>query len=215
MATLTPRKDSALPMDDVELLAQILRDCHLHDASAPDEASRPVHQSTMLPCGGFPTHQPPADDVELLAQMLRDRHLHDAPVRSAQSISAPQSPIAPVEQWADEMTRQMSGSASVEEARAKLVALLGVFQASAEQPERLHALQGANRVLLQGFRQLHARSRVLDAERRRAEETSAQLAAELARCQEALRASERAKGMLQYHIQLMDLRPPGIAAGGM
>jgi len=176
-ASLPEAAAPALPVDDMELLEQILRECHLHDAApvrpSPHAAMQP---STMA----FPS------------------------MESAQSGSS----AVTLEQWADEMVRQLHSCSSIEEARPKCAEMLAAFQQRSGQrsvidSERMRTLQGANSALLRGFRNLYHRQREEAARQKRVEEDNRQMAAELAQCREALQASERAKAALQYHLQLM------------
>mmetsp|Transcript_120180 Transcript_120180/g.340232 ORF Transcript_120180/g.340232 Transcript_120180/m.340232 type:complete len:244 (-) Transcript_120180:168-899(-) len=201
--------ESSLPSDDMELLAQILRECHLHDPSGA--AASPI--SAPLPS------QPEAAGAAVQADALsRTCHIQPAAVPLAATHQGDSTACVDLESWADEMLRRLQGCVSAEEAQPRAMELLAAFAQrhgnQQAQSEKMMALQGANGVLLRAFRSMHSRSREVERQRRHAEEVNAQLAAELARCQEALRSSERAKGTLQYHLQLMSMQR-GIAAGGM
>lgn len=127
-----------------------------------------------------------------------------------------------VEQWASEMMRQLQACPSVDQGHRTCAELMVRFQqqimASSQQEthqnaEKMRVLQCANSGLLRGFRNLHNRQKELAAELRRTREANDAMAAELVRCQDALRTSERAKGALQYHLQIVGL--PGITVGGV
>ncbi|OLP84747.1 hypothetical protein AK812_SmicGene34345 [Symbiodinium microadriaticum] len=74
---------------------------------------------------------------------------------------------------------------------------------NAEFTARLQALQGANRVIVRALRILSARVREEGNRRRESEETVAQLKAELEAREEQLRASERAKALLQSRVAVL------------
>jgi len=185
-------EEAALSSDDVDFLERILRDCHLDDRQAAPQAVAPPQVAAASQAAGT---------------------------------LAEGSEAAAVGPWADELVRRLLGCTSPEEARGRCAELLAAFRrdgiaaeatAAAAGPtaERLEQLRKTNGVLLRGLRSLHRRYREADAQRQRAEDACARMAAELAHCQEALRASERAKDNLQYHLQLMS-SAPGITVGGM
>lgn len=205
--------DLPLSGDDVDFLESLLRECHLGDG-APAEPRHEAQQPAPAP----PTGQP----AGLPASPLQ------AP--AAPPLSAPGAgqalPGAVASACADELLRQLQACASPEEARQRCAGLLTAFagelqlgQASAAQQEqhaqeaRMRKLQSANSVLLRGFRSLHQRQREAQARCQQAEEACARMAAELARCQEELRSSERAKSSLQYHLQLMSTSQDIVVGG--
>ena len=174
----------ASPEEDLEFLERLLRECHIDGA-----IGAPTHPSGGPPCPAV------APDAR-----------HDAALMQ-------------VALWADEMVRQLQGCASADEARPKCAEMLVAFHqlngGGAEySADRVRTLQGANSALLRGFRNMYHRHRELAAQHKRAEEAFVNLASELAKSQEALRASERAKSTLQYHLQFMSAGPT-TAAGGM
>eukprot|EP00928_Gymnodinium_smaydae_P032257 TRINITY_DN23411_c0_g1_i1.p1 TRINITY_DN23411_c0_g1~~TRINITY_DN23411_c0_g1_i1.p1 ORF type:complete len:256 (-),score=68.81 TRINITY_DN23411_c0_g1_i1:118-885(-) len=208
----------ALPEDDMELLERILRDCHIGGgaaaAAAPAAslaADAAMQQGSLLaPNCALPVGQQVSSSPQMLPQQDVQKGVG----------SAAEAATATVEQWADEMVRQLQTCASAESARPLCASMLAAFRqqscegASAADAQRLRTLQGANGALLRGFRNIYQKSREAEVQRQRAEEANAALAAELARCQEALKASERQRGMLQYHLEIVS-RAPGTAAGGM
>eukprot|EP00927_Polykrikos_kofoidii_P018799 TRINITY_DN18761_c0_g1_i1.p1 TRINITY_DN18761_c0_g1~~TRINITY_DN18761_c0_g1_i1.p1 ORF type:complete len:296 (-),score=56.50 TRINITY_DN18761_c0_g1_i1:128-904(-) len=197
---------SGLPSDDMELLERILRECHLHEEATASRQQN-VEQQQL---------------EQQRQQQQQDLHQQPSALPLSQSLESQGQPSQPtVESWAGELVRRLQNCASTDEANLMATELLTTFQqrkqeewASAVQLDRLQKVQDANRVLLRGFRNLHRRSRAVDAQRCTAEEANTRLAAELVRSHEALHASERARSLLQYHLQLMDPRP-GTAAGGM
>jgi len=180
---------SVSPEDDLVFLERLLRECHIED-----DVATGAHWASS------------ASGANAAAVVAPDAR-HDAALLT--------HAVAP---WADEMVRQMQGCASADEARPKCAEMLVAFhsQTGAADPnaERLRTVQGANSALLRGFRSMYHKHRELTAQHQRAEEAFVTLASEFAKCQEALRASERAKSTLQYHLQLMSVGP-GTAAGGM
>lgn len=191
--------------DDMELLERILREFHLGDAAepvipqppAPTPAAAVMPPQPVLPAAGAPVG--PGGALTSL------------------SLEAPAGPAAPASlaPWAEEMVQRLQLCGSPAEASARCAEMLATFQQRAgADTGRMQRLQGANRVLLRALRSLNERHRAQQAERERAEQSARQLAAELERCQEALRASERARGQLQYHLQVMS-NTPGTAAGGI
>lgn len=197
-ATLeAPSQPPDLPEDDMDLLERILRECHLSDAAAQPPGAEP--------------------SVEALERGFRECHLGNAAQPSGAAPSAPSgaapppaaAPTGPADftMWADEMVQRLQTCACPEDAKRQCAEMLAIFHrekcGGSAEAERMQKLQGANRVLLRGFRNLYRRLQELDARRKRAEEACARTAAELARCQEALHTSERAKATLQYHLTLM------------
>lgn len=170
---------AALPDNDMELLEQILRECHLSDSAGRSAAAQPAAMAgASASCSSAGQVQ---GEVNTAAVTL--------------------------EQWADEMVRVLQCCSSVEEARPKCMEMLAMFQQTMAQAnpdyQRLRTLQGANSALLRGFRNMYHRQREMTARQQQAEEENRRMAEELARCKEALQASERAKNALQYHLQLM------------
>lgn len=184
-----------------------------------------------VPTGPFEEERLSTDDVELLERLLHGCHLTDVEAVSssniAQNVGAlPSVSPSAIDPWAGEMVRRLHGCPSSEEARSRCAEVLVSFKqehqnqhqainhgsSSGPEPERLRMLQGANRVLLRGFRNLYRRQCQMDSQRQAAEERYSNMAAELARTQEALRASERANASLQFHLQLMK-SPLGMSAG--
>uniref|UniRef100_A0A7S1B1J5 Uncharacterized protein n=1 Tax=Noctiluca scintillans TaxID=2966 RepID=A0A7S1B1J5_NOCSC len=181
-----------LPVDDMDLLVQILQECHLQDTSHAVRAAQPVVTEG-------PAYSPNLSNVlGILAA--------DTPEEKA-------TPPASLDQWTEEVMRLLGSCSSTQEAASTVRSVLGAFERQLGDPERTKALKFANSVLLRSFRNLHARRREADLQRERAAVANTALVAELARCQEALRASERATGYLQYHLQLMNTA--NTAAGGM
>jgi len=188
--------DAPLSGDEMDFLERVLRECHLGDEG---------HSRFQQP------PQPPPEVQRPQARVMSDALTLEA--------------MAP---WADEMVGTLQGCASPEEARARCAQMLTSFaadqrqrgaaasaQAASAQAERLRVLQGANHVLLRGFRSLHIKGREAEAKRQRAEEVCASMAAELQRCQEQVHGLERAKSALQYHLQVLGTKPLAAAAGGM
>jgi len=189
--------------DEMEFLERVFRECHLHDG--PSQVIQ-LPQTPDTKAGAASTDCDIAQNGGSSANMLQTRqqqaNMH-----------------ASVEQWAGEIVRQMQTSMSPEDAHRRCVTLLGNFQQQSACIEgcprdKVQLLQGTNRVLLRGFRNLYHRLGDSEAQKRRLEEANAQLAHDLARCQEALRVSERAKSTLQYHVQILGASP-STAAGGM
>lgn len=193
--------------DEMELLERIMRECNLCDPAGP---SAPEPMAVAAPRAAVATQV----------------HVAGAPTgvlaaaQPAEAAVAPQamfghsatSSLAP---WAEEMVQRLQGCSSTAEASARCAEMLATFQQrAAGDPQRMRRLQSANSVLMRALRSLNQRHREQLAQRQRAEEANKELAAELERCQEALRASERARGQLQYHLQVMG-RSSGTAAGGM
>jgi len=178
-----PEAAQQLPEDDMELmeLLGLFRECHLHDTSVLRPPVPSTASSQPSTTGSFPS------------------------MDAAQQGEANAS--ATLEQWADAMVGQLQCCSSVDEARPKCAEMLIAFQQRSAQSSvdatRLRTLQGANSALLRGFRNLYHRQREAAARQQQAEEENRQMAAELARCREALQTSERAKSALQYHLQLM------------
>mmetsp|Transcript_88699 Transcript_88699/g.185417 ORF Transcript_88699/g.185417 Transcript_88699/m.185417 type:complete len:226 (+) Transcript_88699:143-820(+) len=179
--------DPSLSVDDMDFLEKMLRSCNLHD---PQEAAaaRDHQQPTQMQ----------ADSAE------RQVH-HNSPN------------VAAMGPWAEEFIRRLQSCENAEVARVQCAEMLAAFaqecqsqvleQATRAQEERLRKLQGANGVLLRGFRGLYQRHRQLEAKYRQAEETYAKVTSELADCREQVRSVERAKSALQYHLQLMNTGP--------
>lgn len=186
-----PEEAVPLPVDDMDLLAQILQECHL------EETGHTVRAQSVVPeAPACPPH---------LSNVLG--------ILAADSLEGKTTQPVSLDQWTEEVMRSLGSCSSRQEAITTLRNVLGAFERQLVDPDRAKALKFANSVLLRSFRNLHARRREADLQRERAEEVNTALAAELARCQEALRASERAKGYLQYHLQLMNTA--NTAAGGM
>jgi hypothetical protein len=207
----------------MEFLERVLRDCHLSDGL---QAQAQQHAEQHL-----------GPQREQHDRQQQKQHQQEEP---SQSVWVPSGTIqagaaaavandggsASVEAmlpWAGELVSHLQACQSPDEARYRCAELLAAFAskqpggaatASAQHEERMRKLQGANSVLLRGFRSLYKKQQEAEAQSRQAEETCARLAAELARCQEQLHSAERAKGALQYHLQLMHTGP-GTAAGGM
>lgn len=190
------REDAVeLPLDDMELLARILCECHLSDGTSASAGPASVQLAVQVAAAQIP---------------------------NAVSVDAPQNCTAQgAAEWAGEMMRQLQACPSVDLGNRKCAEVMLAFQqqiigASQQQThqscEKMRVLQCANSGLLRGFRNLHNRQKDLAGELRRTREANAAMAAELDRCQDALRASERAKGALQYHLQMVG--QPCIAVGG-
>lgn len=208
--------DAPLSGNDMDFLERVLREFHLHDAAPARETpatsvavgtAAAVATAVLAPAGAMLPGVPGAG-----AETIGSRCAPDA-----------SSTVGP---WADALLHRLQASQSPEEARQRCVELLAGFAnasggppatsgaASVQMEGRLRSLQGANSVLLRGFRSLYHKHQEAEARRQRAEEVCARMAAELARCQEQLSQSERAKGLLQYHLQLVSTGP-STAAGGM
>eukprot|EP00434_Breviolum_minutum_P013484 symbB.v1.2.011887.t1/scaffold806.1/size231046/14 len=87
----------------------------------------------------------------------------------------------------------------------------GSVNANAELMARLQSLQGANRLIVRALRIMSERLREQGQRSRQAEETVEQLKSELQAQGDQLRASERAKALLQSRLEVMlreDLLPP-------
>mmetsp|Transcript_5430 Transcript_5430/g.10190 ORF Transcript_5430/g.10190 Transcript_5430/m.10190 type:complete len:207 (+) Transcript_5430:100-720(+) len=194
--------EPGLSAADVDQLSQLLGECHLEEEQAA------------------------------LAQVMRPA-VHHVAAPSTGTASA-----MSVEPWADEMMRRLQGCSSPDAGRAVCAELMVAFQAQQQQqfeqqlllqrpqsglqqigsePEaeaRLQSLQGANRVIVRALRAMSDRQRTLGNRCRHAEETAGKLSSELQARDEQLHASERAKAMLQSHLQVllrneqgMDLAP--------
>lgn len=198
--------------DEMEFLERVLRECTLHDGPAQPE------QSPVAAPAGSAQWQPGANLPDRAAAIALPSTAATAEAVAGSGSQGGGEPT--VAQWADEMVQRLQSCSSPQEASARCAELLAIFRQQCGgadpnvNPQRLQKLQGANSVLLRGLRSLNQRRREAAERAQRAEEANERLAAELARCQEALHASERAKGALQYHLQLMSVAP-GTAAGGM
>mmetsp|Transcript_168090 Transcript_168090/g.539819 ORF Transcript_168090/g.539819 Transcript_168090/m.539819 type:complete len:221 (-) Transcript_168090:471-1133(-) len=184
--------DAALSGDEVDFLERLLRECSIGEVAVPQQ----------------PQTQP------------QPQPQHAAASSSPSSAMTTDMPMAAE---AEEMVRRLQACQSPEEAQARCAEMLAMLAgnlesrqaaASVQQEERFRRVQGANGVLLRGFRSLYQRQREAQARALQAEEACIRVAQELERCQEQLHNSERAKSSLQYHLQLMNTAP-GITVGGM
>eukprot|EP00448_Togula_jolla_P021970 CAMPEP_0170575348 /NCGR_PEP_ID=MMETSP0224-20130122/3815_1 /TAXON_ID=285029 /ORGANISM="Togula jolla, Strain CCCM 725" /LENGTH=210 /DNA_ID=CAMNT_0010898125 /DNA_START=61 /DNA_END=693 /DNA_ORIENTATION=+ len=191
MATMV---QPALCAFDVDQLAQLLRECNLHEETST--VAQALHEETQAAQG-----------------QIDESHVD---VGSSQAHAA--SPTCPPDAalpLAAELVERLQGCASLDMARELcrqcLVAFheqesarcqatnsrrcaTGAGDASVEpchHHARLQSLQGANRVIVRALRVLSERQRAASARMAEGEETVAQLHAELLRCREELRASER------------------------
>jgi len=194
--------DAPLSDCDVDFLERVLRDCHLGEAVAQQDV---------------PAHQPAASALfPGLGGLTSSSGV--GPVVAGSSV---------VDPWATALVHRLQGCQSPEEAHRHCAELLQSFAgghpagqpntsgvAAVQMESRMQKLQGANSVLLRGFRSLYQKQREAEARRQRAEEAATQLAAELARTREQLVASERAKGALQYHLKLQGTGGSGGATAG-
>lgn len=212
--------DAPLSGDDVDFLERVLRECHLHDSTSAQV--QPAQSQEQQP--------PMAPATPAAPPVVGGQRPDAAGISGTRCTPAGSSAVEP---WVDALLQRLQACRSPEEARQPCTELLVTFAgsvpggapaahglpamsgaASVQMEARMRNLQGANSVLLRGFRSLYHKQREAEAQRQRAEEACARLAAEFTRCQEQLQASERAKGLLQYHLQLVSTGP-GTAAGGM
>mmetsp|Transcript_59163 Transcript_59163/g.105152 ORF Transcript_59163/g.105152 Transcript_59163/m.105152 type:complete len:208 (+) Transcript_59163:65-688(+) len=191
--------DGGLLLAEVDQLSQLLGECHLHD-------ERAALAQAMLPVAAA---------------------AHSAGTcRLASSSSAVLSAAGP---WADELMRRLHCCSSEEEGRAACAELIAGFHEHQQQrplheqmqqlhisapgvagpvpaadlAARLHTLQGANRVIVRALRVMSERQRTEASGRQRAEEKIEQLAADIEALKDQLHASERAKALLQSHLQVL------------
>jgi len=162
-------------------------------------------------------------DMDQLMQILQDCHLNEEELTgtspagvasSGQNAEGSNQATSVVCAWADELVRQLQGCASPLEARAICADALSAFhrqQASTScgsnacpTAERLKRLQGANGVIVKALKNVTAQHGRLQTRCRQSEEENTRLAEQLRICQEQLQASERAKSMLQAHLQVMN-----------
>mmetsp|Transcript_90582 Transcript_90582/g.270261 ORF Transcript_90582/g.270261 Transcript_90582/m.270261 type:complete len:219 (-) Transcript_90582:70-726(-) len=194
-----------LTATDMDQLALLLGECHLHA-----EERDALAQATRA------------------ASSFSNQQLHGgagscsnaAPLEGAAAVAA----IAP---WADELLQRLQGCPSPEAGRRVCAELLialrrhcagqpvehaggctdcqgcGGMAAACGHQGRLQSLQGANRVITGAVRMMLVRQNEANRHCQQAEEAGKCLASELQRCQEQLRASERARAALESHLQLM------------
>jgi len=211
-ADFAPAGEEAFSGDEMEFLERILREVHLSDGQHP----QPEQHLVTAPAGGA-QWRPGANTPDAAASAARPSVAAGTGPAAAEAPGGRAGSEPTVAQWAEELVQRLQGCASTEEASARCAELLEIYRQQSGQnanPQRLQKLQSANSVLLRGLRGLSRRHKEVSQRAQLAEEANAKLAAELARCQEALHASERAKGALQYHLQLSNIAP-GTACGGM
>eukprot|EP00931_Biecheleriopsis_adriatica_P006359 TRINITY_DN107772_c0_g1_i1.p1 TRINITY_DN107772_c0_g1~~TRINITY_DN107772_c0_g1_i1.p1 ORF type:complete len:207 (-),score=73.36 TRINITY_DN107772_c0_g1_i1:95-715(-) len=190
--------EPGLTAQDVDQLSQLLGECHLHEEqNALAQVMRPLAAGA-----GYGSSGP------------------SAPASSTAAAAGP---------WADELMRRLQGCSSPEEGKAACAELMAAFHQQQSQPKELHeqleqlqlqpqarqaptepdasarlqSLQGANRVIVRALRVMSDRQREQGSRCRQAEEMVVKLASELQARDEQLRASERAKALLESHLQLV------------
>lgn len=163
--------------EDMEQLAQILRDCHLHEEVPGTQAPHSASSSAS------PGRDPALDVVGPWAEEL---------------VLKLQSCISPLD------ARALCAEAllAFHQKHANESCTLN----SCPTAERLKKLQSANKVIVRALRSFSMRQSEMQKRCQQAEEANAQLVEQLRQCQEQLRASERAKDTLQSHLQLMNSR---------
>jgi hypothetical protein len=159
---------------DMEQLAQILQECHLHEAEIAGTEPQ-SNLSSPSPPGAIDTAFGAAGQWA------------DELVNRLQNCATPQE-----------------GHALCAEALLAFHHKQGCASNLCPTAERLKKLQGANRVIVRALRGVSERQGGLRMRCQQAEEENAHLAEQLRQCQEKLRVSELAKSTLQSHLELMN-----------
>ncbi|CAK8997938.1 unnamed protein product [Durusdinium trenchii] len=192
--------DVALFAQDVDQLSQLLGECHLHE-------ERDALAQVMMPIASY---------AGQLASGLQSPYASTAAASGL---------------YADELLRRLQGCQSLDEGRATCAEMMTAFHQEHSQQllrprvpakavpaqeaqevqaagvnellARLQSLQGANRVIVRALRIMSERLREQGQRSRQAEETVEQLKSELQAQSEQLRASERAKALLQSRVEVL------------
>eukprot|EP00440_Ansanella_granifera_P075290 gb/GFBE01081709.1/.p1 GENE.gb/GFBE01081709.1/~~gb/GFBE01081709.1/.p1 ORF type:complete len:225 (+),score=59.83 gb/GFBE01081709.1/:1-675(+) len=199
--------DAGLSAQDVDQLSQLLGECHLHE-------ERAALAQVMMP-------------IATCAAQMAPGPVASQPAAGSTAVAPAVADAMP---WADELMRRLQSCSSPEEGRAACAEAMAAFHQHQSQPAlheqlerlslqpqqpaaasqqgadlaaRLHALQGANRVIVRALARMSERQREQGRRCQQAEEAAVRLSGELQARDEQLHASERAKAMLQSHLQLL------------
>eukprot|EP00434_Breviolum_minutum_P013482 symbB.v1.2.011885.t1/scaffold806.1/size231046/12 len=207
--------DVALFASDVDQLSQLLGECHLHEErDALKQVMMPIASYAGLTSGLPAPYSSATASSGLYADELLRR------LQGCQSFDEGRATCAEMmnafhqDQHCQQLLRPRNvpaptipaSSATPMEQTAP-----GSVNANAELMARLQSLQGANRVIVRALRIMSERLREQGQRSRQAEETVEQLKSELQAQGDQLRASERAKALLQSRLEVMlreDLLPP-------
>lgn len=217
---------------DMDQLAHLLEECHLHEEKAAlRQVMLPVGAVTGGPpaqTGPFaPSSSPAHSTAGSECTTTAIGPWADEMMRRLQGCSSTAEGRAVCAQLLTEFQQQLEGQAAQGDTAALGSALMALslgatpehsphaaklhlsqqlLQAQQQVQQlqaRLHALQGANRVIVRALRTMSERQRQLGTRCHRAEEAASQLATELQLRDEQLQASERAKANVQLHLQLL------------
>mmetsp|Transcript_15175 Transcript_15175/g.34590 ORF Transcript_15175/g.34590 Transcript_15175/m.34590 type:complete len:215 (+) Transcript_15175:84-728(+) len=191
--------DAVVSPDEIDLLAQLFRECNLTD-KGHDMASSQV--ALML---GADTLAPSMSSV--------------APVPGTEQQASfgfgDAATPATMMPWAQELVQRLQECPSSQAAESVCAHMLSAFhgqvkqevlrqhQAQQQERERMKSVQAANKVLLRALHALSRRHKELALQSQEIEKAAQWSARELARSQEALQASERTRESLQMHLRLM------------
>jgi len=199
--------DVALFASDVDQLSQLLGECHLHEErDALKQVMMPIASYAGQLASGLQAPYASAASSglyadELLRRLQGCQSLDEGRATCAEMMTAfhqdqhsqqllrPCVPVAPVPLE----SRPMETAQAVQPAGS----------VNAELMARLQSLQGANRVIVRALRIMSERLREQGQRSRQAEETVEQLKSELEAQSEQLRASERAKALLQSRVEVL------------
>mmetsp|Transcript_58396 Transcript_58396/g.121263 ORF Transcript_58396/g.121263 Transcript_58396/m.121263 type:complete len:224 (-) Transcript_58396:63-734(-) len=203
--------DVALLASDVDQLSQLLGECHLHE-------EREALAQVMMPIATYAGQlasgiQAPLPGSSVSAAAASGPWAEEL-MRRLQGCSSPEEGretcaemIAAFHQDQQQSSqRLLPARVPAHYAAAPMTSAAPAaagYGPNAEFTARLQALQGANRVIVRALRILSARVREEGNRRRESEETVAQLKAELEAREEQLRASERAKALLQSRVAVL------------
>ncbi|CAJ1351049.1 unnamed protein product, partial [Effrenium voratum] len=223
--------DVALFAQDVDQLSQLLGECHLHEErDALAQVMMPIASyagqlasGIQSPGGGGggaasglwadelmrrlqgcqSMDEGRATCAEMMAAFHEDQHsqqLHPPRVPAVPMMTGmPCTPSMPSAPSASMPSAQSLPAATM----APDAGMRAAPAANAELTARLQSLQGANRVIVRALRIMSERLREQGNRSRQAEETVARLQSELQARDEQLRASERAKAMLQSRVEVL------------
>lgn len=179
-------------VDDIDLIERIFRECHISD----DSPRVPSHANAMV--------EDMAPELSIGAAC------------GSSTVAASCVQVVTPEYAADELLKQIQMCNSWQESHAKCVEYMVAFHqnqmaAVIQQKEaeitslraRLDKLHGANKVIVEGLRRLAAKHKDLQARCAQVDGFNTRASQALLQCREELLASERAKSMLQSHVQLM------------
>lgn len=203
--------DPGLLAQDVDQLSQLLGECHLHEErDALAQAMLPLAlgqgscsqglanaspSSSVVPSPGLAAEAGPWAD-ELMKRLQGCRSQEEGRATCAELLASfhQQQQQDQLDIRLQQMQLQPGSGQSPGPAGAAREADLAA---------RLQSLQGANRVIVRALRVMSERQRQQGSRCQQAEEIAAKLAAELQARDEQLHASERAKAMLQSHLQVL------------